>query len=125
MVCAITLVSLLDLGAARLHPTPPGFDPRDMTQVAAHASSAPVSALLVVLLGWIIGPFVGGVVATRIADQTRAMYAWIIMSLFLTATAMNLYAIPHPWWMTIGALLGVPAAGWWAARLAPPDASRG
>ncbi len=124
MVCAITLVTLLDLGAARLHPTPPGFDARDMAAVAAHAAAAPTSALLAVLAGWILGPFVGGVVATRIADRQRAMYAWVIASLFLAATAMNLYAIPHPAWMVAGALLGVPMAGWFAARLAPPDAPR-
>lgn len=121
MVVAVTVVSMCDLAAGALHATPPGFDMTDMAQVKAHAAAAPTAALLVVLLGWLLGPFAGGLVASRIAARSRKQYAWIIAGVLLAATLANLLAIPHPIWMVVGALAGVPAAGWLAARLAPPD----
>jgi len=124
MVVAVTIVSLCDLAAGALHPLPPGLDITDMAQVKAHAEAAPTAALLVVLFGWLLGPFAGGLVASRVAARSRKQYAWIIAGVLLAATLSNLLAIPHPAWMVIGALAGVPGAGWLAARLAPPDERR-
>jgi len=123
MVVAVTIVSVCDLIAGTFHPLPAGLDLSDRAQVAAHAAAAPTSALLVVLLGWILGPFAGGLVASRVAARSRKQYAWVIAGVLLAATAANLLAIPHPAWMVVGALLGVPGAGWLAARFAPPDAA--
>lgn len=119
MVIAVTVVSLCDLAAGALHPAPPGFDLRDMAQAEAHAAAAPTSALLMVLLGWMLGPFAGGLVASRVAAGNGRMYVWVITGVLYVATIMNLMVVPHPTWMVAGALLGVPLAGWLAARLAP------
>lgn len=121
MVIAVTIVSIFDSVAGMLHPVPAGFDVTDLAQVKAHAGSAPVGALLLVLAGWILGPFAGGLVASRVATRSRRLYAWVILALLFSATIANLLAIPHPAWMVVAALLGVPWAGWMAARLAPPD----
>lgn len=121
MVVAVTVVSVFDLLASLMHPLPEGIDVNDMAALQAHAAAAPVSALALVLLGWAAGPFAGGLVASRVAARRRASYAWIIMSLLFAATLANLFAIPHPTWMVAGAVLLIPAAGWLAARLAPPD----
>jgi hypothetical protein len=121
MVVAVTIVSVFDLVAGRFHPLPAGIDVRDMAQMRAHAEAAPPSAMLIVLAGWIVAPFVGGLVASRIAARSRHQYAWVIAGVLLAATLANLFAIPHPAWMVAGALIGVPSAGWLAARLAPPD----
>ncbi len=120
MVVAVTIVSICDLAAGTLHPLPAGFDMRDVAQMKAHAAAAPALAMLVVLVGWIVGSFAGGVVASRVAARSRGQYAWVVAGVLLAATLANLRAIPHPAWMVIGALVGVPAAGWLAARLAPP-----
>ncbi|MCE9602887.1 MAG: hypothetical protein K8S21_11840 [Gemmatimonadetes bacterium] len=121
MVVAVTVVSIGDLVAGTFHPLPAGFDMGDMAQVRAHAAAAPLSAMLIVLAGWILGPFAGGLVASRVAARSRRQYAWIIAGVLLAATLANLRALPHPAWMVVGALIGVPAAGWSAARLAPRD----
>lgn len=120
MVVAVTIVSIGDLAAGAMHPLPTGFDMRDVAQMKSHAAAAPASAMFVVLVGWIMGAFVGGLVASRVAARSRGQYAWVIAGVILAATLANLRAIPHPAWMVIGALVGVPAAGWLAARLAPP-----
>lgn len=121
MLVAVTVVTLCDYAARMLHPPPLGFDMADMAQVRAHAGAAPTVALLAVLLGWMVAPFAGGLVASRIAVRSRKQYAWIIAGVLLAWTLVNLLASPHPIWMVVGALVGVPAAGWLAARLAPPD----
>lgn len=99
MLVAVTVVSMCDLAAGALHPPPVGFDLTDMAQVKAHAAAAPTVALMVVLLGWLLGPFAGGLVASRIAARSRKQYAWIIAGVLLAATLANLLAIPHPIWM--------------------------
>jgi hypothetical protein len=123
MVVAVTIVSLGDLVGGRFHPVPPGLDMNDLQQMRSHAAAAPVPAMLAVLVGWILGPFAGGIVASRVAARSRRQYAFVITGIMLAATLANLLAIPHPAWMVVGALLGVPAAGWLAARFAPPDAA--
>ena len=123
MVVAVTIVSVGDLVAGTIHPLPAGFDMGDMAQVRAHAAAAPWSAMLTVLVGWILAPFAGGLVASRVSARSRRQYAWVIAGVMLAATLANLRALPHPAWMVVGALIGVPAAGWLAARLAPSDLS--
>ncbi len=122
MVVAVTVVSACDMLAGLLHPVPPGFDPADVAQLKAHAESAPPAALATVLLGWLLGPLAGGLVATRVAEHDRSRYAWVIAALLLAATISNLVAIRHPLWMVVAAVVGIPAMGWLAARLAPADA---
>lgn len=119
MVVAVTCVSVFDLIGGRLHPLPPGTDLTDMAALQAHAAAAPTSALAVVLAGWLVGPLVGGLVAGRVADRQQRMYPWVITSLLFAGTLSTLYRIPHPTWMVVGAILGIPAAGWLAARLTP------
>ena len=121
MVVAVTIVSLSDLVAGLFHTLPAGFDVGDIARVRSHAAAAPLSAMLIVLAGWILASFAGGLVASRVAARSRGQYAWVIAGVLLAATIANLRALPHPAWMVAGALIGVPAAGWLAARLAPRD----
>lgn len=123
MVVAVTVVSMCDLLAGTLHPVPEGFDLTNAEQVRAHAASAPTGALLVVALGWLLGPFAGGLVAARVAERSRALAAWVIAGLLFAATLANLVAIPHPLWMSLVAVLGIPFAGFLAVRLSPSDAA--
>lgn len=121
MVVAVTCVSVFDLIAGTFHPVPAGFDPTDWEQVKAHAANAPTPALLLVLLGWMVGSFAGGVVASRIAERKRKGYAYIISTLILAATISNFFTVPHPMWMMTAAIIGIGVAGLQAARLAPPE----
>jgi len=121
MVVAVTCVSVFDLIAGSFHPVPEGFDPKNWEQVKAHAANAPTPALLVVLLGWVVGAFAGGVVSSRIAERKRKGYAYIISTLILAATISNFFTVPHPMWMMTAAIIGIGVAGLQAARLAPPD----
>ena len=83
----------------------------DPQAMKAYAESLPVTALLVVLLAWQIGVFIGGGVSALIAGRAQMLHAGIIGGLVLAATVFNFinmkrqYDFSHPDWMIIAALL--------------------
>ena len=78
--------------------------------------TAPQMALILVPVGWVAGAFWGALVATLIARIRWPIPALVIAGFLLLATAMNLAMLPHPVWMAIAGLAGIPAAAitaWW------------
>jgi hypothetical protein len=115
LVVAWLVMSLCEFGSLALHRPPPGLDLRDPEALALHIASAPLSAMLLVLAGWVGGAFLGAWVAARIARHRHAA-ALVIGALVVLGVVANSVMIPHPLWMTIaGIALPIPAA-WLAAR---------
>lgn len=101
-----------------LYPPPVGLDPKNPDQLQMIVAVAPAGAMVMLVLGWTAGAFVGGWVAARIARHTRA--AAIAVALFVMAgVAAMIVMIPaHPTWVAaLGLLLPIPVA-LIAARLA-------
>jgi hypothetical protein len=117
MAVAVLVVILMDKLGAMIHPLPAGFDPRVTAQVNAHIATAPFGAMLVMVSGWVLAPFTGGLVASKLSGRPGTMYVWSIMLLFLSTTLVNLGTYVHPPWMWLVATAGIPGAGWLAARL--------
>lgn len=124
MAAAVLIVILMDNLGAMIHPLPAGFDPRQTAQVNAHIATAPLGAMLVMVSGWVLAPFIGGVVASRLSGRPGGTYAWAIALLFLSTTLVNLGTYVHPPWMWLVATAGIPGAGWLAAKLAPRAPAR-
>lgn len=83
-------------------------DPNDLSTV-----TAPMFAW--VLVAWITGAAVAGLVATHWTG-TRSIWPGTVSGLILFAGSVaTLFAIPHPVWMTIATVALMPAAGWLAA----------
>ena len=122
MATAVLVVIAMDKLGAMIHPLPAGFDPRQREAVNAHIATAPIGAMLVMVSGWVLAPFVGGVVATRLSGRASPIYAWALALLFFSTTLVNLGTYVHPPWMWLVATVGIPGAGWLAARLAPTSA---
>jgi len=119
LVVAWLVMSLCEFGSVALHPPSPGLNLRHPEALALHIASAPLSALLLVLAGWVLGAFFGGWVAAKIARH-RLAAALVIGALMVLGVIANNLLVPHPLWMTIaGITLPIPAA-WFAARLARP-----
>lgn len=115
LVVAWLVMSLCEFGSLALHRPPPGLDLRNPEALALHIASAPLSAMLLVLAGWVLGAFLGGWVAARIARHRRVA-ALVIGALVVLGVVANNLMIPHPLWMTIvGIALPIPTA-WFAAR---------
>jgi hypothetical protein len=117
LVVAWITVSLFEFASMHTFPPPPGVDVRDPQQVAALVSRMPAGALALVLAGWVVGAFDGGLVAALIAK--RRVPAVVVGALVALSALAMVMMVPHPLWMSIaGVFLPVPAAlsGAWLGR---------
>ena len=123
LVVAWLAMTICEVASLFLHRPPVGLDLRDPQALAAHIAAAPLSAMLVVVVGWALAAFVGAWVAARIARH-RLAAALAIGVLVLAGVIANNAMIPHPLWMTVaGIALPLPLA-WLAARAASPRLGR-
>ncbi|NOT42631.1 MAG: hypothetical protein HOP13_19315 [Alphaproteobacteria bacterium] len=87
-----------------LYPFPPGMDTNDLEAVRDFAAAMPLSALVLVAIGWTAGSFAGGFATTRIARTGSPALAQI-MGLLLTAGGVfNAWMIQNPPWFFWGGL---------------------
>lgn len=102
------IVLLIEMFAAQLHPLPAGVDPRDPASLgrALEAGQVPFASLALVLSGWLLAAYTGGVLAWRVSRWGPA--SWIFAAVFTLGVLTNLRAFPHPTWMWIGGLGGCP-----------------
>lgn len=83
---------------------------------AGDLNQVPVGALVSVLVGWFVGPLLGGMLAVRLAE--RGWAAWVVAAFVLLGVILNTSTIPHPLWMVVLGFLLPLAAGWIASRTA-------
>lgn len=102
------VVLLIETFAVQLHPLPAGVDPHDAESIglAIESGQLPFAGLALVLAGWLLAAYSGGVVAWRVSRWGPA--SWIFAAIFTAAVYSNLQAFPHPTWMWIGGLAGCP-----------------
>jgi len=115
LAVAWTITFLIETLASRMLPLPPGVNPLDADDLkrALEAGEIPISAMVLVLCGWLLAAYAGGVISHRIASKSGAVLVFTV--LFTTVVVLNLISIPHPTWMWIGGCLGVPLVALGAA----------
>jgi len=98
-----------------LHPLPQGFDASNVGQMRAYLASggAPVTAMVMVVVGYLLGAFGGAFAASKLAPNRGLMPALVIGQISLVFIIINLITLPHPMWMMIASVL-VPIPGAWA-----------
>lgn len=95
----------------RIYPLPEGMDKNNYEQVAEYVKTAPLGALLFVLLAQSSGSFIGGLVTGILGGSRYTLLALIYGVLALTMAAITVSLIKHPAWMTALALiLPIPLA---------------
>ncbi len=107
-------------------------DMSDPAAVRAFVMSMPIGAFLMVLFSYMLGAFVGGMVAVRVAARvsphTKPMVcAGIVGGFVLAASLMNVVMIPHPIWFVVALVVAIPASAWLVLRLSsgvPPELSK-
>ena len=95
------------------------------TAMAQYLPRAPLMALILLPVGWVAGTFWGALAATAISRGRSIIPALIIGGFIFAVTVMNLVMIPHPAWMTLAGLAGVPAGAivaWWLWPKSPATA---
>jgi len=111
-IVSIVLIGLVQAAAHFLYPPPPGLDYNNPEVLKKIMMEAPVGALLMVLLSYFCGTFVGSWVAARLAADSPARQAYLIGGMMLISGLMNLFAIPHPVWFWVGSIAVFVAAAW-------------
>ena len=100
-----------------VYPPPPELDFSDPDALRPYIATLPIGAFLLLMGGWVVGTFVGSVIAGRIGTAKPWVYPAIVGGLVFTATVANLLAIPHPLWFSITALIGIVASACLANRV--------
>jgi hypothetical protein len=116
-VVAIVLIGLLQAVAHGVYPPPPGLDYKDPAVLRKIMMEAPVGALLMVLLSYFIGTFVGASIAARLSADVPERQAYLIGGMMLVSGVMNLMAIPHPVWFWAGSIVAFISAAFLGAKI--------
>jgi hypothetical protein len=118
MLTGMVLTAFVEALGHVVYPPPEGMDPRQQHVLRNDLRTAPVGVLVFLLAAWAIGPFCGAWVAVRLQPGHRMWPAWLLGGLFLLGGIVNLWAVPHPLWVSgIGVLEFLPCA-WLGGRLA-------
>ena len=116
IVAATVVVAAVQLISARLYPMPPGPDGAGSAQMREYIAGLPLVAFVLVLVSWLVGTFIGGLVAARIAGTQAMLGSGAVGAFMLAATIANLVKFPPPVWIAVAAVVGIPAAAWLAGR---------
>lgn len=118
LVVAVGIIAALEAVSGRLYPAPPGLDYGDPVAVRAFVASMPMSAALLVLVGWTVGTLAGVTLAARIDTHRPRRSGGIVAGVLLVSIASNLYFLPHPVWMVVVGAVAPPLAVVAGLRLA-------
>lgn len=115
VVCAGLGVAGVQAIGHSVYPVPPDLRVDSAEALASYVASLPTGAILFVLLSYVLGTLLGGIVAVAIAGRRPRLYAGIIAALMLVGAGMNFSTIPHPTWFVILSVVCIPIAGLLAA----------
>ncbi len=91
----------------------------DRQEIKAIMASAPVGALVVVLIGWATGSVTGGFLATLISRKPPGGHALVLGALLTFAGIANNLMLPPPFWFWIATFAVFLPATYVGARLVP------
>jgi hypothetical protein len=103
MIVAFLLVFGAEAISHQIYPPPPGMSLQDMARIKAFVATLPMSVLLIVLAGHLIGTFAGTWTAAKIARSPIA--AFILGALLLAAGIVNAVTIPQALWFSIASFV--------------------
>ena len=116
-IAAVLCVALVESLGHALYAPPADLDIANPEAMAAYVRSMPAGAFLFVLLAWVIGTIIGGLVAGWVARTRPLLFALLIGVLMLLGAFANFAMVAHPTWFMVAAVIAIPAAAVLAGRL--------
>jgi len=111
IIAAVVIIFIVEAASYMFFPPPKGIDMENPEDVKRLIASAPVGSMIMVVVGWAIGAFVGGLVASVISVRHKSAMALTVGLLLMISGIINLYMFPHPLWMwIIGLAVNIPFA---------------
>jgi hypothetical protein len=118
LLIAFAIVMATELIPHKLYPPPAGFDQSDFTQVKTYVATLPMTALVIVLAGWLVATIAGSSVAAGIGKSR--VPAYVVGALLLGAGVYNALVIPQPVWFSAVSLVIYIVGAMIGARIAVP-----
>ena len=119
IIILVVVVQLAELGVHAMHPFPPGANQKDFEQIKKFVASLPVSALLLVLAGHLVGTLLGCVAAARIGRSR--MPAYVVAGIAFAFGVVNAVIIPQPVWFSAASFAIDFVSGVAGARMGAPS----
>ena len=116
-VLSVLVIAGVDALAHVIYPPPANLDVRDPAAMRTIIAQMSVGAFVIIVAGWILAAGLGAWAATMLSQTGKAWPGGVVGGLTLAATGFNLFAIPHPVWVVIVALIGIPVATWAGIRV--------
>jgi hypothetical protein len=82
-------------------------------------AGAPLGALVVVIVGWILGGVAGGWTTALIARRAKVRHGLVVGALLTLAGVANNLMIPPPLWFWVASLAVMIPSAYFGARLVP------
>jgi hypothetical protein len=115
VVASIVVFALEALGHA-IYPPPAGLDLTKPEAFQTMISQMPPGAFVLLLIGWLAGTAAGVATAQRINSKPTFLPGLVVGTMIFAATAYNFSIIPHPRWVVVAALVGIPVVAYLVAR---------
>lgn len=121
IVASIVMMLVESINGRFLHPNlgKAAEGLKDREAIRALLATAPVTAFLMVILGWILGSLSGGWVAAKLAGRASVRHGIVLGVLLTLAGIANNLMLPPPLWFWIASLIVFIPAAYLGARLAP------
>lgn len=87
-----------------LFPFPADLDKQSLEQIRAFAAQMPLTALILVACGWILGSTVGGYVSTKLSKTKSSATALTLGGVLTLFAGLNAWMIQNPLWFHLGGL---------------------
>ena len=110
---AITISQQVSLS---MNPFPEGLDYKDTEAMNTYFSGLPASAFALVIGGYIVAAFLGGLLATFVA-KSKYMPALIVGGFLTAASIANAMLITQPQWVSIASIVVMIPMAWLGAKL--------
>lgn len=108
VVVAKAISEVVKAAAAQLHPMPSGIDltNREAVVRALEHGQFPVIRLGLLAAGWLLAAYFGGSMAARWGRWAPSV--WFFAAIFTGLVYLEMQGFPHPTWMWIAGIAGVP-----------------
>lgn len=104
LVTAVVTISLVESLGHMIFPVA-AIDMSNKDAMKTFMESLPTGAIATVLVAWVIGAFVGAVVASLIDKEKAFRNSVVIGVVILVLSIINLIMLPSPIWMWVGAIV--------------------
>ncbi len=104
---AVIIIFLVEYLSHKLYPMPENLDYNDYDALGSWIKSLPLSAMIIVILGWFVGSFTGAYIVSYIDEFSAIRSTAVVGTLLLVSTIINLVQVPHPNWMSFVGVVSI------------------